>query len=90
MKIGKSFEDTLSELIASRIQELNEAELSAPLADEKRAYTITELQDILGISRVTAYEFVKKNLFHSVRIGSSIRISKCSFDAWLDKSGKES
>ena len=90
MKIGKSFEDTLSELIARRIQELNEAELPAPLADEKRAYTITELQDILGISRVTAYEFVKKNLFHSVRIGSSIRISKCSFDAWLDKSGKES
>lgn len=33
--MGKSFEDTLSELIASRIQELNEAGFPAPPADEK-------------------------------------------------------
>ena len=27
---------------------------------------------------------VKKKVFHSVRIGGSIRISKKSFDEWLD------
>ena len=52
--------------------------------DDKRTYTVDEIQDILGISRPTAYGLVKKNLFHCVRIGGHIRISKRSFDAWLD------
>lgn len=30
------------------------------------------------------YNLVKKKVFHSVRIGGSIRISKKSFDEWLD------
>lgn len=50
----------------------------------KRTYTVDEIQDILDISRTTAYSLVKRNLFHSVRIGGHIRISKNSFDAWLD------
>lgn len=87
--MAKSFEDALAELIDSRIQGLNEAGLRSPPADEKRTYTITEVQDILGINRVAAYELIRKNLFRSVRIGSVIRISKRSFDAWLNQSGKE-
>lgn len=51
---------------------------------DKRTYTVDEIQDILEISRPTAYGLVKKNLFHSVRVGGHIRISKHSFDAWLD------
>ena len=47
-------------------------------------YTVDEIQDILGISRTSAYNLVKKKVFHSVRIGGSIRISKKSFDEWLD------
>ena len=43
-----------------------------------------DIQDILGISRTSAYNLVKKKVFHSVRIGGSIRISKKSFDEWLD------
>ncbi len=50
----------------------------------KRTYTVDEIQDILSISRPTAYSLVKKGLFHSVRIGGSIRISKKRFDSWLD------
>lgn len=46
--------------------------------------TVDEIQDILGISRTSAYNLVKKKVFHSVRIGGSIRISKKSFDEWLD------
>ena len=51
---------------------------------DKRVYTVDEIQDILGIARTTAYNLVKRNVFRSVRIGGSIRISKKSFDAWLD------
>ena len=51
---------------------------------EKRTYTVFEIQDILGISLPTAYGLIKKNLFHTVKVGRHIRISKKSFDAWLD------
>lgn len=50
----------------------------------KRVYTVEEISEILGISRSAAYELVKKDEFKSVRIGGTIRISKSSFDAWLD------
>ena len=52
--------------------------------NEKRTYTVQEIADILGISRVCAYGLVKQNLFHSIKIGTSIRVSKKSFDEWLD------
>lgn len=51
----------------------------------KRTYTVEEIQDILGISRPTAYALVRRREFHSIRIGGKIRISKKSFDAWLDQ-----
>ena len=50
----------------------------------KRVYTVEEISEILGISRSAAYELVKKDEFKSVRIGATMRISKSSFDAWLD------
>lgn len=50
----------------------------------KRTYTVDEIQDILGIGRTTAYALMKRNLFHVVRIGGHIRVSKKSFDVWLD------
>lgn len=51
----------------------------------KRCYTVKELQDILGISRPTAYELLKKNEFRWIKIGTKYRISKPSFDECLDK-----
>ena len=51
---------------------------------DKRVYTVDEIQDILGIGRTSAYSLVKQKVFHSVRVGGSIRISKKSFDAWMD------
>lgn len=53
-------------------------------ASEKRTYTVSEVQEILGISQPTAYRLIKKNLFRSVKIGRTVRISKISFDTWLD------
>ena len=52
---------------------------------EKRCYTVKEIQDILGISRPTVYELLKKNEFRWIQIGTKYRISKKSFDGWLYK-----
>ena len=52
---------------------------------EKRCYTVKEIQDILGISRPTVYELLKKNEFRWIQIGTKYRISKKSFNGWLDK-----
>lgn len=51
---------------------------------EKRAYSVDDIMDILDISRSSAYILIKKGLFRSHKIGKQIRISKVSFDEWLD------
>lgn len=51
----------------------------------KRTYTVDEISEILGIGRTAAYRLVHSEEFKVVRIGTAIRISKESFDAWLDK-----
>ena len=51
---------------------------------EPRTYTVEEVAKILGIGRTSAYRVVKEGCFKIVRIGSSIRVSKKSFDEWLD------
>lgn len=71
------------EKIAEMNRETERAVLSAE-AGGKRTYTVDEIQDILDISRSSAYNLVKKDLFRSVRIGGHIRVSKKSFDEWLD------
>ena len=53
--------------------------------EEKRCYTVKELQEILGISRPTVYELLKRNEFRWIQVGTKSRISKKSFDEWLDK-----
>ena len=57
---------------------------SKPNAEIKRTYTVEEIQGILGISAPTAHTLVRRNLFRYVKVGRSIRISKKSFDEWLD------
>ena len=53
---------------------------------EKRCYTVKELQEILGVSRPTIYNLLKKNEFSWIQLdGGKYRISKKSFDDWLDK-----
>lgn len=50
---------------------------------ERRTYTVDEIAEILDIGRTSAYKLVKQNLFKSVRIGTTIRISKKSFEEWM-------
>lgn len=53
---------------------------------EKRAYTVEEIMEMLVIGKNTAYSLIKLGAFKSVKIGNHYRISKKSFDDWLDKS----
>ncbi len=54
------------------------------MLDNKKTYTVAEIASILGIGRTSAYNLVKENHFKVVKIGASIRISKKSFDDWLN------
>ena len=57
---------------------------------EKRCYTVQEIQDILCISRASVYNLLKRNEFRWIRLeGSKYRLSKKSFDEWLDKDPEE-
>lgn len=53
--------------------------------ENKKTYTVMEIAEMLGIGRTSAYNLVKENRFKVVKIGASIRVSKKSFDDWLDK-----
>ena len=60
----------------------NTARVDSP--DEKRTYTVDEICRLLDISRTSAYALVREGHFKVVRIGNAIRISRNSFDEWLD------
>ncbi len=51
---------------------------------EKRTYSVQEIADILQISRSMAYNLCRQSLFKTVKVGKYVRISKPSFDDWLD------
>lgn len=50
----------------------------------KRTYSVDEIRSIQNIGRRKAYELCNSGEFKIVRIGRTIRISKLSFDEWLD------
>ena len=83
----KGVRSMTDELMEQRMAELNahNAEKSPIPDNEKRAYSVDDIMAILDISRSSAYILIKKNLFRSVKIGNQLRISKASFDEWLDK-----
>jgi excisionase family DNA binding protein len=46
--------------------------------------TVSDIQRMLGISRVTAYELVHRQDFPIVRIGRVIRVPRDAFLRWLE------
>ena len=52
--------------------------------EEKRCYTVMDLRRILGVSRPTVYELLKRKEFRWILIAGKYRIPKKSFDEWLD------
>lgn len=51
---------------------------------EQRTYKVEDIAVMLNIGRTSAYNLVKEGHFKTVRVGNAIRISKKSFDEWLD------
>ncbi len=53
---------------------------------EKRCYTVPEIMEILRCGKRTVYDLLKENNFRYIRLGrGAYRISKASFDTWLDQ-----
>lgn len=68
------------------IMELYERRKRVFYMSEKRCYTVKEIQEILDVSRPTVYALLKKKEFRWIQLdGGKYRISKKSFDDWLDK-----
>ena len=42
------------------------------MGENKRVYTVEEIQAILSIGKNTAYALVKSGVFHSVKVGGQI------------------
>jgi len=57
---------------------------SSVTANGKRTYSVDEVREILNVSRSKAYDICKSNVFKVIHIGRVMRISKVSFDLWLD------
>lgn len=64
-------------------QQGTESRRTIPVPASK-TYRVEEIAAILGIGRSSAYNLVRKGNFKVLRIGTSIRVSKSSFDDWLD------
>ena len=58
---------------------------SGSVMQEKRPYSVQEIADILQISKSKAYALCKESCFKTVKVGKYVRISRASFDAWLDR-----
>ena len=73
-------------MIDAYCEESFEIDADSPAAiPEKRCYNVEELQIILSVSRQTVYKLIHRNQFRSFQIdGGKWRISKKSFDEWLD------
>ena len=57
---------------------------SPKATSEKRSYSVAEVAQILGVSKRSVYKLCSSGELKSVRIGTKLRISKKSFDEWLD------
>lgn len=68
-----------------RIEQLNQSSEVYRSDTEKRAYTVSDIQDILSIGKNAAYDLVNSGKFKVLKIGKSIRIPKKSFDEWMER-----
>ncbi|MCD8110405.1 MAG: helix-turn-helix domain-containing protein [Clostridiales bacterium] len=57
---------------------------------ESMVYLASDIQKVLGLGRTKTYEFLndvykqKNPPFRVIKVGTSIRVLKTSFDAWLN------
>lgn len=60
------------------------AATSEPREVHRMTYTVSEVQQMLGIGETSAYKLCNSGAFKVLRIGNAIRISRPSFDTWLE------
>ena len=56
--------------------------------NEVLVYTVQEVQELLGVSRKTAYKICNSSLFPIKRIGQKLLIPKDGFHVWLSQSDR--
>ncbi len=54
---------------------------------ESRTYSVAEISAMLNINRASACQLAGEGYFKVLRISKTIRISKKSFDEWLEEAG---
>lgn len=64
---------------------INDSENTQTSEKDKKTYTVEEIAKQLGVSKKVAYSLVKSGQFSYVRAGKAIRVSKLSFDKWLNE-----
>ena len=82
--IFKGYADSASATRKGVYMAADEKNIKTPADSEKRTYSVQEIADILQISRSMAYNLCSQSLFKTVRVGKYVRVSKPSFDEWLD------
>lgn len=82
--IFKDYADSVSAARKGAYMAADEKIMKTPSTNEKRTYSVQEIAEILQISRSMAYNLCSQSLFKTVRVGKYVRVSKPSFDEWLD------
>ena len=82
--IFKDYADSVSAARKGAYMAADEKIMKTPATNEKRTYSVQEIAEILQISRSMAYNLCSQSLFKTVRVGKYVRVSKPSFDEWLD------
>ncbi len=52
--------------------------------EDKRSYTVKEVEVILGTRRQNIYKLIEEGYFETLRVDGRYRIMKRSFDQWLE------
>ena len=82
--IFKDYADSVSAARKGAYMAADEKIMKTPATNEKRTYSVQKIAEILQISRSMAYNLCSQSLFKTVRVGKYVRVSKPSFDEWLD------
>lgn len=52
---------------------------------EKLTYSVTEAAEVLGVSRPTMYELIRREGFPSLKVGRRVLISRQRLAEWVDQ-----
>ena len=56
---------------------------------QKKAYSVSEMAEVIGIGRDKAYNLVHRDDFPAIKVGTSYIIPVANLNLWLLRAGKE-